>query len=281
MAGIVWLASFPKSGNTWLRAFLANYFTNAQTPLSINDLSKFIYSDGVAAPFEKIAGRPVTNMSAREIHALRPKVHAMYARSSTDTVFVKTHNAIAYLDNVPTINPKVTAGAVYLIRNPLDLSISYGHHFGVPLDRIVVALRSRDAQIITEEDRVHQHLGNWSDHVRSWTTARGLRRHVVRYEDMVLKTLETTRRVVEFLGLPLTLPRLEKAMRFSSFKVLREQEVSDGFIEANKSRHFFRQGKIGEWRHILTAEQVRTIVADHGEVMAEHGYLNKDGRPVF
>ena len=87
----------------------------------------------------------------------------------------------------------------------------------------------------------------------------------------------------EFLGLPLETPRLKKAIKFSSFKVLANQEKEDGFVEAVPidNRVFFRKGKTGAWRKELTAEQVEGIIERHSEVMAEHGYLNDKGGPRF
>ncbi len=282
MPGILWLASYPKSGNTWLRGFLANYFTNAQTPIPINELPKFIFGDGLAAPFEKVAGKSVRDFDVQEIHRLRPKVHEMFAGSSPDIVFVKTHNAISVLDDIPTITPEVTAGAVYIIRNPLDVVVSYAHHFDRLMDRAIEALGSEETVITPHSNQVYQYLGAWSSHVRSWTTAPGLRLHVLRYEDMASKPFPTFRRLVDFLGLPLEMPRLKKAIRFSTFKVMADQEARAGFVEArpDKKQPFFRQGTAGKWRRELTGEQVDKLITDHREVMAEHGYLKKDGKPA-
>ncbi len=283
MPGILWLASYPKSGNTWVRAFLANYLRNPSAPLPINELPGFIVGDGLAAPFEKVAGRPVAHMDVSEIQRLRPRVHDMLARSSSETVIVKTHNAISYLDGIPTINPGVTAGAMYIVRNPLDLVVSYAHHMDIELDRAVAAISDDSTHITTHGNQVYQYLGSWSGHVRSWTSAPGLRLHVVRYEDMALRPLPTYRRLVKFLGLPLNTARLKKAVRFSDFKVMEEQELRGGFVEAapDGSRRFFRQGKLGGWRDKLTAEHVRSLVEAHRGVMAEHGYLTTGSEPVF
>ncbi len=206
----------------------------------------------------------------------------MFATSSPDTVFVKTHNAIAFLDDVPTITPEATAGAIYVMRNPLDLVISYAHHFGIGIERAIEAFASDETEAPVQGHLVHQYLGSWSGHVRSWTRAPGLESHVMRYEDMLLKPERTFRRLVKFLGLPLEPPRLKKSIRFSSFNELAAQEKRSGFVEAvpGEARRFFRRGRIGEWRERLSPAQVERLIADHREVMAEHGYLRKDGRPA-
>lgn len=277
------MASYPKSGNTWLRAFLANYLKNPCAPMPIDDLRKFILGDGVAEPFEKIAGRPVDDMTFEEIQALRPKVHEMFAWSNSDTVFVKTHNAISVLDGIPTITPEFTSGAIYVIRNPLDVAVSYAHHYGISYDRAVETMASEESVVPPHGNQIHQYLGSWSTHVRSWIQAPGLKRHVIRYEDMTMKPDKTWRALIKFLGLPFESPRLKKAMKFSSFKVLADQEKEDGFIEAVPidNRIFFRKGKTGAWRKELTPGQVAQMIDVHGAVMAEHGYLNDKGAPRF
>ncbi len=283
MPGILWLASYPKSGNTWLRAFLANYLKNPPAPMPIDDLPKFIFSDSGAPYFAQVAGRPVDRMSFEEIQALRPKVHEMFAFSSSDTAFVKTHGALSIHDDIPTITPEFTAGAIYVIRNPLDVAVSYAHHYGKSYDDTVDAMAAEDQVRLPEGGHVHVYLGSWSSHVRSWTRAPELKRHLIRYEDMTLRAGKTWRALIKFLELPLETPRLKKAIKFSSFKVLANQEREGGFVEAVDvdNRIFFRKGKIGSWRKELTADQVKRLIDDHGEVMAEHGYLNNKGEPRF
>ena len=283
MPGILWMASYPKSGNTWLRAFIANYLKNPSEPMPIDELPQFILGDGVKQPFEKVAGGSVDDMSLEEIQALRPKVHEMFAWSSSDTVFVKTHNAISVLDGIPTITPDATAGAIYVIRNPLDVAVSYAHHYGISYDRAINAMASDESVVPPHGNQVHQYLGSWSTHVRSWAQAQGLKFHLIRYEDMTFKADKTWRALIKFLELPLETPRLKKAIKYSSFKVLADQEKEDGFVEAVPidNRVFFRNGKTGAWRKELTTDEVQRVIDGHREVMTEYGYLNDKGAPRF
>ena len=135
MPGIIWLASYPKSGNTWLRAFLANYLQNPDEPLPINDLSNHILGDSGVPQYERFVNKSVEDMSEEEIAQLRPKVHEWLAFSRGRDVFVKTHNMFETVHDTPMITPSATAGAIYVIRNPLDVSVSFSHHFHPPLKR--------------------------------------------------------------------------------------------------------------------------------------------------
>ena len=307
MPGVLWLASYPKSGNTWVRAFIANYLADGDSPVPINDLPEFVRGDGQKHYYEDILGFPIEDpLSVKETQELRLKVHEKFAWESENTTVVKTHNAIAFLDDLPTINPEATEGAIYVIRNPLDVVLSYAHHYGKTYDQAIESLGSEENFLGGTERQVIQYLDSWSGHVLSWTQAPGLKLHVMRYEDMLLDPSGTFNGLVRFLELPDEPVRREKAMRFSSFDSLAKQEKTEGFVEAVPAKahaafrgkkvesipetfafrgerriRFFRQGKQGDWRNELTPQQVVRVIDDHREVMVAHGYLDGDGEPVF
>ncbi len=277
MAGILWLASYPKSGNTWLRIFLANLFADSQSAFDINDLGRFFYGEMSADLYENVAGKPVAAMSDYEIHQLRPRVHRLLTSLRPETVIVKTHNAIAMRDGIATITPETTEGAIYVVRNPLDVVSSYADHYGLSVDDAIDAMASPENRVATAPSAVFQYLGDWSGHVRSWSQADGLRCHVVRYEDLSNKPVDSFAAITAFLGMKVPRGRVRRAVRNASFNEVKRQERKRGFAE--KSRHaeaFFRQGKANQWRDNLTPEQVERIVASHGGTMAEFGYLPRD-----
>ena len=153
---ILWLASYPKSGNTWLRAFLANYLRNAAEPQAINALPEFALGDMRIEPYARISGKDPAAMSRDEINRLRPQAHRALAAASPGLVPVKTHSAIATVGGVPTITPEVTFGAIYVIRNPLDVAVSFSHHYAVSLDQAVKAICFRGLEIPAKEGHVVQ-----------------------------------------------------------------------------------------------------------------------------
>ncbi|HEV2675332.1 MAG TPA: sulfotransferase domain-containing protein, partial [Aliidongia sp.] len=168
-----------------------------------------------------------------------------------------------------------TAGAIYIIRDPRDVVISYSHHQGKPVDYIIDMMRDEAACVAGDDATVYEYLSSWSRHVQSWTHTPSSQLLVLRYEDMLDQPLKSFAAVPKFLGLDVPRPRLEKAMKLSSFKVLKAQEQRKGFIErpAQADAAFFREGKAGQWRKILTPAQVARIEADHGEQMRRFGYL--------
>lgn len=273
MGKIIWLASYPKSGNTWLRAFLHNFLRNPDEPFDINELSRFCSHDSSAHKYKEIAGRPTGNMTKEEIAQLRPKVHEAMTKVYPDNVFAKTHNALMMDRGTPTITMECTAAAIYVVRNPLDVAISLAHHTSQSIDKAISEL-AQVSETDNTDELVYEHRGSWSDHVLSWTRQPHAGLHVMRYEDAVADPMKAFAGVVRFLGLPVPPERLEKAIRFSSFDSLKAQEEEKGFAERYDGQEiFFRAGKAGQWREALTGDQVQRIIARHGKQMARFGYV--------
>jgi hypothetical protein len=274
MGKIVWLAAYPKSGTTWLRAFLHNFLRPADRPHDINRLTDFSAGECDAALYRHYDPRPASLYTDAEVQALRPLVHRDLAQAAPGPVFVKTHNAVLVVEGVPLLTPRETAGSIYLVRDPRAVALSYSHHLGRPIDEII-AFMSNDGAATGRDDRqVFERLASWSSHVQSWTARPNPRLHVMRYEDMLADPIESFGRVVRFLGGEPPADRLGRAVRFSAFESLRDQEQSAGFVERPETAaRFFRAGQAEAWRTALTAKQIARIEADHAGQMRRFGYL--------
>lgn len=275
MGGIVWLASYLKSGNTWLRAFLHNLMLDPPAPVSINELSRFTIGDTQKNWIELALGRRVERLPHEGWAALRPSIHEGFTRASPDSVFVKTHMFLGEAHGSPTISMDHTTGAIYLVRDPRDLAISAAAHFGTDIDGVIRVMADPGGGTPEDDTNAPQYYGTWSSHVSSWTQERHPALLVMRYEDMVADPTTAFSGVARFLGLPASPERLAKAIRFSSFEELQGQETRDGFAERPaRVPSFFRAGKVGQWREVLTDAQRRAVESQHGEVMRRFGYLD-------
>lgn len=256
---IIWLASFQKSGNTWLRVFLANYFAPKGRRLSINQLEQFTTGDLRLDFFDKAAGGQFRSEKIEDSIRIRPAVQRLIARSKPGHHFVKTHSQVATIHDVPLISPDVTAAAIYVLRNPFDIVPSFARHSGRTIDEMIDAMVDPDA-IFRSSDGIYEFIGRWDDHVASWIEAPGLPKIHIRYEDMLADTQTEMKKVLDFLRIPVNQGQLKRAIRASSFSELRRQERQQGFSERPAQMEaFFVTGTSGGWREILTAAQIARV----------------------
>ena len=259
---IFWLASFPKSGNTWVRSFLANYFQPPGKTLDINSLRQFTTSDVRQDFFDKANGRPFRGKTMEEWIKVRPKALRLIAASKSGHHFVKTHCQVAKVGPVDLIMPEVTAAAVYLTRNPFDVALSYARHMTVDIDAVIDRMADRKA-VQGNENWIVEIVGRWDDHIRTWTGAPGLPLHVMRYEDLLADTGKAFRALFGFLRMPVDRDKLRRTLELTSFRALQKQEREQGFRERPpKMKQFFARGAAGGWREELTRAQVARIRAE-------------------
>ena len=274
MGNIVWLASYPKSGNTWLRAFLANLIANRPTPVPLAELPNYGRLEAEPELYSRIAGRPSTELSFTELCALRPQVHAAIAAAAPKTVFVKTHSMAGAMDGVPLLTPSVSAGSIYVVRNPLDVVISMSHHFGIDLDAAIDYLNNENSATENSELFVSEFLGSWSQHAKSWADMESERILILRYEDLLDKPAKYFGKVARMIGADNDRIRVERAIRHSDFRALADMEKRDGFVEVPiKGKRFFRAGRSNQWREKLSRDQVTRIVETHRTQMQRFGYV--------
>lgn len=280
--GILWIASYPKSGNTWTRALLNNVLKIIQdedegAPQNINRMNEYTIWDISAKPYEKILGKPPKDVERVEISKIRPQVQAQIAERTDGLAMVKTHHALVIDRGTPVINFEVTSGAIYIVRNPLDVAISFANHLGSTIDRAIEEMGIRNLETGVSEQSVYEIYGSWSQHVESWTRKPHRAIYVMRYEDMLAHPHAVFRGLCTHLLLNPTDEQLDLAIQRSSFEELKKQEDEEGYREKpDSAERFFRSGKSGEWREVLTPEQVRTIIVGHNEQMKRFGYLTPE-----
>ncbi|WP_169054136.1 sulfotransferase domain-containing protein [Nitratireductor sp. XY-223] len=275
--GIVWLASYPKSGNTWTRAFLHNLLQlmrgSGRSAQDINSMNEFTTWDLSSERYEKIIGKHPMEAEQSEIAEARLKVQEQIADDCEGLSFVKTHNALVMDRGFPTINFAATSGAIYIVRNPLDVAVSYSHHMSKTLDDTIDAMGSDNVETPVTEKSVYEVYGSWSQHVHSWTRNDHRAIYIMRYEDMKADPRKTFGALASHLLLRPTDEQLDAAIEMSSFEKLQEQEKKEGFREKpKKAKRFFREGRTDQWREVLSPQQFRRIVDDHREQMERFGY---------
>ena len=274
---ITWLASYPKSGNTWTRAFLTAYRQGA-ADINALDGGGLITSRHM---FDDYMGVASSELTFEELLRLRSDFHRQLASTVLAPWFAKTHDAFQQSGDGRALFPaEASAGCIYIVRNPLDVAISYAHHEGRSIDWSIARMADPDARLAWWRQGVSsslpEALSSWSGHVTSWLDQTLVPVHCVSYETMVQDPGTAFTGVLRFAGLEVEAERLGAALAASRFDVLRDQESAAGFGEKTQiSPSFFRQGRAGGWRDVLTRDQVARIVESHGSVMARLGYLDE------
>ena len=273
---IVWLASYPKSGNTWTRIFLANYLVNGDKPVPINQAHRFAMGDSVVKTYAMVAGRPIDPRNVDHILSLRDQVLRGIVSNGADVNFVKTHNMPGSIKGKFMIPKDLTRSAVYIVRNPMDVLLSYARHFGRTHEQAATSLANPSNWIAPTHHTVGQFLGRWDAHVEGWTKPAEYPQLILRYEDLLTDAEAQFAKLLDHIGIPVDEARLKKAVKFSSFKELSGQESVAGFEEkSSHTKAFFSKGQSDQWKDELAPELIEKVRAEHGKVMEKFGYLDE------
>jgi hypothetical protein len=277
--GIVWLASFPRSGNTWTRVFLSNLrriVDHDMTPFDINRVDTLFGLTDTAVPlYEAELGYSPISAEAGAIIGARTRVLNKLVAGNAGLVMLKTHSANANIQGVRFIPPEVSVGAIYVVRNPLDVVVSAASFMNTSIDQAITDIGTSGLFIPGNNAQVFSLVGSWSENVVTWTAIDNPTLLVVRYEDMIADPAATFAGIADHVLMKYTPGQLSEAIERSAFKALRAQEERSGFREKPGSARdaFFREGRAGQWRDLLTPEQVARVVNDHRDQMARFGYL--------
>ena len=271
----IWLASFPKSGNTWVRALLAALDLGQQTRLGA------LQSGPIASarsPLSRWLAIPTSDLSIQEIAGLRPLADAALDAQLAEPRFRKIHDGLfTGVDSAPIIPPAATRGAVYIVRDPRDIAASYAEHMGTTLADAVEVLGGRPirrSQLPGGGVQLPVRTGSWSEHLASWLDQTLFPVLLVRYEDLHANPAGELRRIVAFAGLDADDTTIARAVAASAFAQLAAAEAEEPFAERARSEvRFFRRGVAGGWRDELPDGLARRIEADHREAMLRLGYV--------
>lgn len=278
MNGFYWLASYPKSGNTWLRLFLAS-LAQGGIPIDINNKQFDTQVVALRLPFDQFLDIESTDLTVSEITSYLPRKYEIEAASANKPLFRKVHDAYLITPKgEPLFPPAITLGVVYLVRDPRDVAVSFAHHLGKSIDQTITMMANPQAMLSSERKHqdtyLPQYLYSWSGHVKSWLDAPGIRRLVLRYEDMVAHPEGCFGNAARFLGMESPPSMVAAAVEAVRFEKLSAAEDANDFVERpNTVTKFFRRGVAGGWRDTLTSEQSARIENDHEPVMRHLGYL--------
>jgi len=282
MKNIVWLASYPKSGNTWCRVFLANLLNKSDEPVDLNRLNLGnIFSS--RAIIEEQTGYDISEMSAEECDELRCFAFGKLSGTTKGDLFVKSHDAYMPAASGENMFPvEVTRAAIYFIRNPFDLTLSFANHLALSPDATAEKICDSNFVIAASKKKfnpqIRQRLLSWSGHINSWTTQADFPLLVVKYEDMLSDPEKEFKKILHFLEIDYSEENYHKSLLLSSFENLKKMEKERGFKEKpSHCKSFFHVGKSGYFRNILSEKSIKMIIKAHHEILIKYNYISESG----
>ncbi|AGA92247.1 sulfotransferase family protein [Thioflavicoccus mobilis 8321] len=266
MPRTIWLASYPKSGNTWFRIFLASLLYPKRRPLDLNDLPLQTPIASSRIHFDETLGVPSALLTPAEAARLRPMADRLLNDLWEGSRLVrKAHDAYTWLpDGRPLMGRAPNFAAIYLLRDPWDVAVSAAHHFSCKLDEAVRHLNNPHFTVARNrrglESQLPQRLLSWEGHALSWLSA-PMPVHLMRFEAMKQDPLSTFRAAVRFLGFEHDDCAIEEALEACRFERLQQREREQRFREAPaKATGFFRSGAVGEGRARLSPAQLEGLM---------------------
>ena len=282
----IWLASYPKSGNTLIRALLASYFFSKDGVFDF-EIIKNIKQFPHAGVFEKL-GININN----EKEVIKNYIRAQESINQKNSIqFLKTHSYLFNIENNPFTDLNNTLGAIYIVRDPRNVVTSYAHHNSLTVkesaDRMIGSLEyggKTSSEHISDRTKVY--MGSWSSNYNSWKSFKSPGKYLlIKYEDIIIVKEKILIKILEFIyklkGITFKVDhqKIKNVVSSTSFEKMKEMEKKEGFIEAKvnlktgKKIPFFNLGSKNIWENNLNTEIRNKIESSFKNEMIELGYL--------
>ena len=260
---ILWISSYPKSGNTWVRTFLSTYYFSKNEEFHFGLL-------------KNIRQFPHNKFFDRDINTIGKAINSWdkaqsIINSKNELVFLKTHSALVKINNIPFTSKKHTIGGIYIVRDPRNVITSMANHYQLGFDETLKFMTNEKKFLINtnapNDFANFTLLNSWSNHYKSWTENKEFKILLIKYEELEANAKETFYKIVKFINNlkdikdEINIDRVNKITESVEFEKLKMREEKEGFPEAIKDKKkikFFYLGKKNNWRNILKKNQIKT-----------------------
>ena len=280
---IIWIASYPKSGNTWLRSLMSSYFFTNDGVFDFK-LLKNIPSYPSPPFFEKYPDK-----------FDKPEATAKYwiheqeriNKNKNKLIFLKTHNALCKINGCSFTDTKNSLGAVHIIRDPRNVISSISNHYQIDLDEALKFMKTPNKAIFVKKDQ--RYLGfnalfSWSLNNKSWSECQKFPILTIKYEDLEKETFETFKKVIEFIKKVSKLKedfnqkKAEMAIENCNFEKLQKLEKEKGFYEAISKKNssekikFFNLGNKNNYKDLLNKNLIDEMNLFYKDELKKYDY---------
>ena len=282
---IIWLASYPKSGNTYVRAFLSAYYfsDNGQFDFSqISNIDQF--------PHEKFFNQKVNNFdeASKLWVPIQKKIN-----QDKKIRFFKTHSFLGNYKGNEFTSPETSLGAIYIIRDPRNVFTSIKNHYSLDNEKALKMITDKTRSLMSNNGSHASltYISSWAENYLSWFRNNKFRRLFIKYEDLIENRYETFRDLIVFTNTLMNNVegvnklKLQKAIETTNFNVLKKKEMSENFENSDSSfknwrkfhsenkNLFFNLGPENDWKKILEKEFAEKIETNFEKEMKELKYL--------
>ena len=279
---IIWVASYPKSGNTWVRSIISSLVYTEDGKFDLPSIKKI--DQYPQRRFLEYFTRDYNN-----IHEIKKHWITSQERINLDTKikFFKTHHLNCKIDNYPFTNKECTQATIYIVRDPRNLIDSISNHFSKSIEEskkflLTSKVLSPGKEIELKGGNVITYLGSWKEHYRFWTKDNE-NLLIIKYEDLVKNIHNEIDKIIAFLknfiDFEVSDIKKENIIKSTSFEALKKFEEDGKFTEnvfvkgTNEKVKFFNKGPDNNWEDSLPEDIRRELEAELKNELIELGYL--------
>ena len=268
---ILWLASYPKSGNTWLRLLISNYLWSEST--NIFDNLEYIPKFPKKNYFEGIVDEESLKKDRLEVFKYFIPAQEIINKNN-ELKILKTHNFAGSIKGYPFTNSKNSSGAIYIVRDPRSVVVSRAYHNDYEFEKSTERIMSN--KNVSLNDGFMEARLTWKIHYLSWKKI-DIPKIIIKYEDLFSDPLNQFLEVLKFINqfkkVKMDENKIKEVIKKCSFVNLLDNEKKFGFIENLGKENFFRKGLVDEWKTVLKENLVKKIEKEFFEEMKELKYL--------
>lgn len=285
---IIWLASYPKSGNTWLRFLIMSLIMKGKNETSLEHLSG-IRQFPSSQQYKKLNVNNIDYLNLNEISNYWIETQKII-NSDRSIKFFKTHNALCKINNNIFTDLNNTLGVIYIVRDPRNVISSINnhyHHKDLEFSKNFIfderkGIMNKSKFNSDSDYALPQIIGSWKTHYNSW---KNMKKNylLIKYENLIINPKKEFKKVTDYLQKLLNVnfsnSLINRAIELSSFDRLQSLEESNGFSESvidpnsGTRKKFFNLGPKNDWNKILNKQISDEIEQKFQNEMTELGYL--------
>ena len=277
---IIWIASYPKSGNTYIRSFLASYFFSENGKFNFDQLLKLHQFPSMK--FSK-------NRIESEEEASKYWIFNQKTFFDNDELnLVKTHNCLLKFRGNNFTSKDQTLGAIYIVRDPRNLITSFTHHYSFSYeDALKFMMYDKAALVEKSADNDYSnftYLNSWSNHYKSWRDNDQFKTLFIKFEDLEDNKDKIFREIVKFINelnknsKEVDEKKFINSINSTTFVNMKNKERNEGFEESviskktGKKLNFFNLGFNNRWQKILSNDIKQKMNLNFKNELKELGY---------